>query len=871
MAKRRYSDEEGEVQNSQSKQARVGKTSKTPAAAAAAQTAQSSMAKGASSSSRCEQPDPGSSIDNPIDLTESCASDKDPLSLHAHCSPTMTEPNIAHGLKPLLEDGFDPQWAFPDTTIKDISPREMLQAHGRRMTSVKCRTCTSGSLTGPSIVAKRFERTVPGSASGTAADCSGCRIRFCSECGNYAKYFSEPVITTIHPECYREVRLRFIFCLLCGPYSETPSTFQSKKKLTLRQYIEHTKQKVTGKSKLEAEQSIPKQGNTSSQNSPKAPSHSSAFAKGTGYGHQPVENPLRKAVGSKPNTNSTYGIPNKQLEAHFKALAALLPNEKATTEYDRGEGRHDLLTAMISRSPLIFAALELLRNDSMEEIAGKARLYNALLDFLEAVTRHEDTRWSLLVAQRLYPLDQQLAAVTFCEAAQDVSALETTSSVALTLEKLSRSCQFFQSKASIHTRELREDQGLKLARRICALADSLTVIRKKAEPQRNRQAAIYLSSSGSAAAQISAARFGEEQRSQEREWLAKDAAAWHAEHRVEEIPDDEFWPTFDYEKEAKSLSEGSVCKGRMKKLITQLSSLRNSLPEGIYVRHASSRLDVMKVLFVGPSGTPYEGGLFEFDLFCGANFPDKPPQMQLRTTGGGKVRFNPNLYACGKVCLSLLGTWSQGQEWIPGQSSLEQLLVSIQAMIFCEQPWYNEPGYEQRPDQARSDNYNRSIQIYTVRYAMMHWLCERLCQEQPAPPTRENNDNDDPFTTDPSKPPPTAGKSSATPFMNAVVGLVNDPHAMLAEYGHLIPTELLPTPLAAAVTKAVCKEPKPIKTGCKEDDKIWGPVIRHHFASRGGAILEQVVKWEKMWRPGSGGFGYSSELRVVLRAGKFIE
>lgn len=30
--------------------------------------------------------------------------------------------------------------------------------------------------------------------------------------------------------------------------------------------------------------------------------------------------------------------------------------------------------------------------------------------------------------------------------------------------------------------------------------------------------------------------------------------------------------------------------------------------------------------------------------------------MQL-LTGKGKIRFNPNLYKDGKICLSLLGTW----------------------------------------------------------------------------------------------------------------------------------------------------------------------------------------------------------------------
>ena len=61
------------------------------------------------------------------------------------------------------------------------------------------------------------------------------------------------------------------------------------------------------------------------------------------------------------------------------------------------------------------------------------------------------------------------------------------------------------------------------------------------------------------------------------------------------------------------------------------------------------------------------------------------------TTKGGKYRLNPNLYAEGKVCLSLLGTWS-GPGWVPGKSTLLQVLVSIQAMILCEEPIANEPS-----------------------------------------------------------------------------------------------------------------------------------------------------------------------------------
>lgn len=54
---------------------------------------------------------------------------------------------------------------------------------------------------------------------------------------------------------------------------------------------------------------------------------------------------------------------------------------------------------------------------------------------------------------------------------------------------------------------------------------------------------------------------------------------------------------------------------------------------------------------------------------------------------------NPNLYEDGKVCLSLLGTW-QGPGWQPGQSTLLQVLISIQSMILgTSDPFFNEPGY----------------------------------------------------------------------------------------------------------------------------------------------------------------------------------
>lgn len=61
---------------------------------------------------------------------------------------------------------------------------------------------------------------------------------------------------------------------------------------------------------------------------------------------------------------------------------------------------------------------------------------------------------------------------------------------------------------------------------------------------------------------------------------------------------------------------GSTSNQRMRVLHRELHMLRTSLPIGIYVKMASNRPDIIKALIIGPEGTPYEGGLFEFDILC---------------------------------------------------------------------------------------------------------------------------------------------------------------------------------------------------------------------------------------------------------------
>lgn len=142
----------------------------------------------------------------------------------------------------------------------------------------------------------------------------------------------------------------------------------------------------------------------------------------------------------------------------------------------------------------------------------------------------------------------------------------------------------------------------------------------------------------------------------------------------------------------------------------------------IFFNVVRSNINQMRFIITGPKNTPYHYGLLIFDMTMPADFPNKPPHVTFINNGG--KRFNPNLYDTGKVCLSLLGTWSgsKGESWNSLSSTINQILISIQSQILVDEPFFNEPGYEKsigKPDGiVNSKKYNINIQQFTVDHTM---------------------------------------------------------------------------------------------------------------------------------------------------------
>lgn len=146
----------------------------------------------------------------------------------------------------------------------------------------------------------------------------------------------------------------------------------------------------------------------------------------------------------------------------------------------------------------------------------------------------------------------------------------------------------------------------------------------------------------------------------------------------------------------------------------------------IFVFVDETNIGNIRTLITGPDNTPYDSGIFIFDTQISLTYPNESPKVKFVNHGG--QRFNPNLYNCGKVCLSILGTWqgTESEKWNPKTSTLAQIYISVQSLILVEDPYFNEPGFQPSmgtPSGTKNSiDYNKNIRHYTLKHAILYFL-----------------------------------------------------------------------------------------------------------------------------------------------------
>lgn len=178
--------------------------------------------------------------------------------------------------------------------------------------------------------------------------------------------------------------------------------------------------------------------------------------------------------------------------------------------------------------------------------------------------------------------------------------------------------------------------------------------------------------------------------------------------------EDMAWEPLPTDHHFMSCTHSTVNRQFMRRVQREWTILRRGLPRGVWVHVYPDRMELLRACLVGPEGTPYSDALFFFDVHLPSTYPQIPPQVRFWSFG---ENLNPNLYENGKVCLSLLGTWSgkDSETWNPERSNLLQVLVSILGLVLNTEPYYNEPGFERERATAqgglRSQRYNESVAL----------------------------------------------------------------------------------------------------------------------------------------------------------------
>jgi ubiquitin-conjugating enzyme E2 N len=107
-----------------------------------------------------------------------------------------------------------------------------------------------------------------------------------------------------------------------------------------------------------------------------------------------------------------------------------------------------------------------------------------------------------------------------------------------------------------------------------------------------------------------------------------------------------------------------------RRIVKEISRLNKEPVAGISIDVNDQNMRYIKVALEGPSGSPYEGGIFYLEMYLGDNYPMQPPKVRYLT----KI-YHPNIDKIGRICLDILK-----DKWTPALQ-IRSVLLSLQVLM----------------------------------------------------------------------------------------------------------------------------------------------------------------------------------------------
>jgi ubiquitin-conjugating enzyme E2 Z len=149
---------------------------------------------------------------------------------------------------------------------------------------------------------------------------------------------------------------------------------------------------------------------------------------------------------------------------------------------------------------------------------------------------------------------------------------------------------------------------------------------------------------------------------------------------------------------------------KVNRVLKELASLKKETNEFL-VDYDEADITKLNVIIKAPVDSLYKHTFVRIEMTLPENYPFVPPKVKFYNWKN--TRIHPNLYGCGKVCLSILGTWS-GEPW--ASTMTLETVIRVIGSLLDNTPYIHEPNCVNDP------TYNKYVRFETFDTLLFDYI-----------------------------------------------------------------------------------------------------------------------------------------------------
>ena len=143
-----------------------------------------------------------------------------------------------------------------------------------------------------------------------------------------------------------------------------------------------------------------------------------------------------------------------------------------------------------------------------------------------------------------------------------------------------------------------------------------------------------------------------------------------------------------------------------RRILKEIQDLKQDAPGNCSAGPREDNIYLWDGMIIGPTDSPYSGGIFKLEIHFPTEYPFKPPKVVFTTR-----IYHPNISSTGAICLDILKS-----QWSPALT-VSKVLLSICSMLNDPNP--NDPLMPDIADEYKNnrESFDKNARVWTQNYA----------------------------------------------------------------------------------------------------------------------------------------------------------